>query len=82
MKPSEIFQKMVERIERNPEEFGGAYVIVPPALGGDPVANLVIRSGDQAATAVHFWAMLQTEVGAMLDRLKEQERQGAAFGRR
>jgi hypothetical protein len=80
--PAAAFLEMAEDVTRNADKFGGAYVIVPPRLGGDPVANLVVRKGDDPATAIHFWAMLQTEVQTMLEKLREAERHGAAFGRR
>jgi len=82
MKPSEPFTAMAEKIERNPDDFGGAYVIVPPVIGGEAVSSLTIRNSDPSSTAVHFWAMLQVEVKAMLDKLQEQERNTAGFGRR
>jgi hypothetical protein len=80
--PDEPFTEMATDISRNIDKFGGAYVIVPPRLGGEPVANLVVRKGDDAATAIHFWAMLQTEVQSMLEKLKDQERNQMAFGPR
>ncbi len=86
MKPSEAFTEMAADIERNPDKFGGAYVIVPPIMGGELVSGLIVRKTDPgaspASTAVNFWNVLQSEIKAVLEKLGEQERQSAAFGGR
>jgi hypothetical protein len=83
MQPGEHFSEMAVDIARNLEKFGGAFVIVPPAMGGDPVSRLVVASqgqANQAQTAVNFWNLLQSEIKTVLQRLEDQERQ--AFGGR
>jgi hypothetical protein len=58
-------------------------VIVPPMMGGDPVARLIVaveNQANQSAAAVNFWNVLQSEMKSALDRLQDAERQ--AFGGR
>ena len=80
MKPSDWFIEMAADIDRNEGKFGGAFMIVPPRLGGEPVGRLVVSKVDDAASAVHFLTLIQTELQSMIQNIQDKERN--AFGRR
>jgi hypothetical protein len=77
---AERFVQMHELLLRNEgSTFGGAVVIVPPKNAGDQVELLMLDAqGDPA----QFWSTIQTRIAIILDKLKDQERVGSAFGRR
>jgi len=64
------FTSMAERIARNPQEFGGACVIVPPG-GGDPIEFMLI---DTKGDVAQFYATVMTKVQVVLEGLKERQR--------
>ena len=77
-KTAERFMLMATRIERNPQEFGGACVIVPPA-GGNPIEFLLIDTkGDMA----QFYSTIMTKIQVQLEELKSQQQVVQGFGRR
>ena len=59
--------------------FGGAFVVVPPAEGGDALETLILDSKTDAA---QFWQMLLTKCQMMIATLDAQQRQSAFGGRR
>lgn len=69
-KHSDRFRTMAERIDRNPSEFGGACVIVPPG-GGTPIEFLVV---DPNADLAQFYSTIQTKLQMQLEELKDQQR--------
>jgi len=69
-KHSDCFRTMAARIDRNPSEFGGACVIVPPG-GGDPIEFLVL---DPKGDLSHFYASIQTKLQVQLEELKDKQR--------
>jgi superfamily II RNA helicase len=76
-KLSEPFTQMAGRIERNAQEqFGGAFVIIPPAGAGDPMQALMLTSTDPA----QFWIMLQGQIQKALEALQQQPNN--LYGRR
>jgi hypothetical protein len=78
LKISERFRAMADRIERNPSEFGGAVVIVPPG-GGEPIEFLLI---DAKGDAGQFYGAVTTKIQVVLEELKaHQQGQGAYFRR-
>ena len=78
LKISERFRVMADRIERNPSEFGGAVVIVPPG-GGEPIEFLLI---DAKGDAGQFYGAVTTKIQVVLEELKaHQQGQGAYFRR-
>lgn len=77
---AERFFQMRELLQRNEGmTFGGAVVIVPPRNAGEQIELLMLDAqGDPA----QFWSTIQTRIAIVLDKLKEQERNVSAFGRR
>lgn len=73
------FRAMADKIELNDDSaFGGAFVIIPPANGGDPVETLIL---DGRQDPSQFWSILKTKCDIMLASLDEQARQQQAFRR-
>ena len=74
------FRAMADAIERNANaSFGGAFVVVPPAEGGDVLETLILDSKTDPA---QFWQMLLTKCQMMIATLDAQQRQSAFGGRR
>ena len=74
------FNSMAGRICLNKTDaFGGAFVVVPPAEGGDVLETLILDSKTDAA---QFWQMLLTKCQMMIATLDAQQRQNAFGGRR
>lgn len=69
-KHADRFRTMAERIDRNPSEFGGACVIVPPG-GGDPIEFLVV---DPKGDLAQFFSTIQTKLAMQLEGLKDKQR--------
>ena len=76
-KISEPFTKMAEMVDKNADEFGGAFVVIPPIGFGSIVQGLMLSSPDP----VQFWLMLQSQVNKSLEEAKAGQ-QPNAFGRR
>lgn len=73
-KLAERFRAMADRIERNPSEFGGACVIIPPT--GDGIEFLLIDvKGDMA----QFYSAIQTKIQIALKELEDQQRRLQGF---
>ena len=71
---------MAEALIKNRDQpFGGAFVVVPPAEGGDALETLILDSKTDAA---QFWQMLLTKCQMMIATLDAQQRQNAFGGRR
>lgn len=61
------FAAMVERIRKNADEqFGGAFVIVPPEGAGEPMQLLALTTTD----ASDFWLMLNAQIKKALEELQ------------
>ncbi len=75
------FTDMAARIDLNRDnKFGGAFVIVPPGEGLEPMHTLIL-DGQQNAAA--FWSMLQTTCQVALNELENvARRQQGGFGGR
>lgn len=75
------FHAMAARIEHNANaRFGGAFVIVPPAEGGEPLEVLVL---DESQNAAQFWMVLNAKCKMALDEIAAKELQaGSMYGRR
>lgn len=67
-KHSDTFRSMAERIDRNPSEFGGACVIVPPG-GGDPIEFLLV---DPKSDISQFFGTLKSKIEVMLEEIRGQ----------
>lgn len=77
---SEPFYQMKERLDRNgAETFGGAFVIVPPEGGGEPIETLILDSKQDLA---QFWNAVITKCQIMLADVEQKQRTGQGFGRR
>ena len=75
-----LFSQMSDRIIHNAAgEFGGAFVVMPPDGGGDPIATLILDSKQDAA---QFWSLLQAKASLMVAEIEEKKRVAGAFGRR
>lgn len=74
------FRAMADAIERNDgtSDFGGCFVIVPPAEGGDPIETLILDSKQDLA---QFWNAVITKCQIMLADVEQKQRQGSAFRR-
>ena len=69
-KVSDRFRAMADRIERNPSEFGGAVVIVPPG-GGDPIEFLLV---DPKSDLGQFFGTLKAKIELQLSELQDRAR--------
>ena len=75
---AQLFRTMAECIEKN-DNFGGAFVIVPPEGAGEPVQTLLL---DPSPDPAMFWQMIQTKCQIMIAEIEIQKRKNAAFGGR
>lgn len=75
------FTDMASRITLNAKQgFGGAFVIVPPATGGEPVETLILDNKQDAAT---FWSLLKTRCDIAIAELQQREHEkNQSFGGR
>lgn len=73
------FRKMAERLDHNAAAgFGGCFLIVPPADGGEAIETLIL---DERQNAAQFWVLLKTKCEDEIIRLDQANRQGQAFRR-
>lgn len=73
------FSAMAERITKNaPEEFGGAFVVVPPKDAGEALEVLVL---DPRQDPAQFWIFLKTKAETEIANLDAKQRAQGAFGR-
>ena len=69
-KLAERFRAMADRIERNPFEFGGACVVIPPG-GGEGIEFLLI---DAKGDTAQFYSAIQTKIQIALKEMEDQQR--------
>lgn len=70
-KLSDMFVAMARKIDHNDaKDFGGAFVIVPPAGAGEPLQGLMLNNGTDLAA---FWIMLQGMVNKTLEDMKQNQ---------
>lgn len=73
------FTDMAADVERNANVgFGGAFVIIPPEGGGDPIKTLILDGSSDLAL---FWNSVITKAQIMLAQAEHQRRQQSGFGR-
>jgi len=72
LKIAERFKAMADRIERNPQEFGGAVVIVPPG-GGEPIEFLLI---DAKGDVGQFFGSIKAKLEVYLEELRSVQQRG------
>jgi hypothetical protein len=78
--PDLPFQVMTQRIVHNAgADFGGAFVVVPPAEGGEVLNTLLL---DSRQDPVQFWILLKTKCETEIANLDQKQRGANAFGRR
>lgn len=66
------FDQMAAKIRLNKDDnFGGAFVLVPPVGFGQPVDGLILNSSN---AAMMFWANLKLIVDDTMAQMKEQQR--------
>lgn len=76
--PSEPFTEMADRIKLNAnQEYGGAFVIVPP---GDDVAPSVMLILDNSGDPAVFWGSVMTRCQIALQKLQDEEPKGGMMG--
>ena len=68
-KLAERFRAMADRIERNPHEFGGACVIIPPGESVGIEFLLIDVMGDMA----QFYSTIQTKIQIVLKEMEDQQ---------
>lgn len=74
------FRDMADSVERNPDgSFGGAFVIVPPEGGGDPIRTLILDGHQDMAL---FWNNVITKAQIMLAQAEQQARSSSQSFRR
>lgn len=72
------FARMTAKVVQNEQnEFGGAFVIVPPEGAGEVVETLIL---DRQSDPIQFWKMLMEKAAATVSRLEDQARNQSAFG--
>jgi len=69
------FRAMADAIDKN-DNFGGAFVIVPPEGAGESVETLIL---DGKPDPAQFWQMLLTKCQIMIAEIEAAKR---GFGRR
>ena len=68
------FDEMAKRIRLNKDSnFGGAFVLIPPAGYGDPVDSLLINSPN---ASLMFWHHLKSIAEQTINQVQEQQRLG------
>ncbi len=75
LKLAERFRAMADRIERNPSEFGGACVVIPPG-GGEGIEFLLI---DAKGDVAQFFGAILTKVQVVMEEMKDQQRRLQPF---
>jgi hypothetical protein len=78
---AQLFQDMADRIRHNADQsFGGAFVIIPPANGGDPLETLILDAKQDPA---QFFTLLKVKCDMAIGLIEDQRRnQQGPFGRR
>lgn len=73
------FNNMADRMSLNGNDsFGGAFVIIPPIGGGEPIETLILDSKQDLA---QFWNAVITKCQIMLAKVEQDQRQQGTFGR-
>lgn len=73
------FRDMADTIEKNADgSFGGAYVIIPPEGGGDPIRTLILDGHQDMAL---FWNSVVTKSQIMLTVAEKNQRAMGGFNR-
>lgn len=71
---SDPFTEMATRIDLNSKEnYGGAFVIVPPPGEGEDVEAQVMLMLDNVSDPAMFWGTVMTRCQIALERLKQKE---------
>jgi hypothetical protein len=75
---ADLFRRMAERIDHNASDgFGGAFLIVPPANGGDAIDTLIL---DTLQDPAQFWVLLKSKCDIQIQKIDNAQRQ-ATFRR-
>lgn len=73
--PSSIFRAMADRIDLNPADFAGAYVVVGP--DGTIIQNALFSPPGTSSTQV-FWGLTKNHIVIESDLAAEKAAQGTA----
>ena len=77
---AKIFDDMAARIRLNKDNpFGGAFVIIPPADGGDPFQTLILDAKQDPA---QFFMLLKAKAENQITAIDHANRTQNAFPRR
>lgn len=72
MTDAALFAAMADKIETNKDHgFGGAFVIVPPAEGGEALSTLIV---DEKLDPAAFWGLLQAKCTLALKEIDDKQR--------
>lgn len=73
------FRKMADAIDHNGvESFGGAFVVVPPKDGGEPIETLIL---DSTQDPIQMWGILRVKCEMIIQDLEAKRKQRSSFGR-
>lgn len=73
------FRAMADAVERNAQgSFGGAFVVIPPEGGGEPLETLIL---DNRQDIAQFWIFLKTKSENEIAAVDQKQRAAATFGR-
>jgi hypothetical protein len=71
-----LFEQMAAQIRLNKAaKFGGAFLMIPPTLDGEPFSSLMLNQDEPSI----FWAAVKTLADVAMQALDPRNRQG--FGR-
>ena len=77
---AKLFDDMAAKIRLNKDNaFGGAFVIIPPETGGDPIVTLILDSKQDPS---QFFMLLKTKAEIQIASLDALARNQQAFQRR
>lgn len=75
-----LFDAMAARIRLNKDNsFGGAFVIIPPDNGGEPIVTLIL---DDKQDPAQFYTLLKVKAEAQIVQIDQLARQQGGYGRR
>jgi hypothetical protein len=73
------FRAIADRLDKNAsEEFGGAFLLVPPGEGVGAIDGMLVTT---APNAVTFWSGLQGQVELAIDSFKQEAQARGGQGR-
>lgn len=66
-----LFRSIADRLETNASvEFGGAFLVIPPTNGGDPIDGITVTS---TPNPVVFWSSLEGQIELAINTYKSAQ---------